>query len=139
MISLNQGVGIICLPFAIRGNLFAGNSVTVAGWGTTEYGGPLSSYLRKTDVGVIANSVCDDTFAVAASNDFICTYGNGKDTCQHDSGTNLFLQSAGRVYTVGVTSGGHGCGGSTPALNMRVTQYLDWIQQNTPGATYCSI
>lgn len=138
-IVFNVGVGVVCLPFIFGSNLFTNNLVTVAGWGTTSYGGPVSKTLLKTDTYVIANSVCAAKFPEASSNDFICTLNEGHDSCQYDSGTSLYLQYNARVYSVGVTSRGDGCGGSSPSLNMRVSQYLNWILQNTPGATYCSI
>ena len=138
-ISLNYGVGIACLPWLYTSQDFASYMVTVAGWGTTEFGGPLSNNLLKTDVQVISNSQCSSSFSQATSSNYMCTFYAGRDTCQYDSGTNAMLQLNGRMYSVGVTSGGSGCASSTPALNMRVTQYLSWIKAQATGATFCSI
>lgn len=137
-IQLNLGVGIVCLPFIFGNNLLTNALVTVAGWGTTGFGEPVSKTLLKTDVNVIDQATCFNKYPVASSYNFMCTYYPNRDTCQQDSGTNVFLQSSGRVYSVGVTSGGNGCG-TAPALNMRVTQYLAWIRTKTPGASYCEI
>ena len=138
-IQLNQGVGIICLPWSLTADTLTNYVVTLAGWGTTEFGGPLSNTLLKTDVNVISNSQCAATFSQASSNNYLCTFYQDRDTCQYDSGTSVMLQRNSRVYSVGVTSGGSGCGGSSPALNMRVTQYLSWIQAKATGATFCNI
>lgn len=137
-ITWNFGIGIACLPFSYSTSLFNGISVTLAGWGTSEFGGPLSKKLMKTEATVITNNVCKNTYSQAVSNNFMCTYTPGHDTCQFDSGTSAFASINGRMHSVGVTSGGKGCG-TVPALNTRVTQYLNWITTNTPDETYCSV
>lgn len=140
-ILLNKGVGIVCLPWL--GDLDSASTAPdaiIAGWGTTEFGGPLSKTLQKAVVSVISNSVCQRTYPQTSSNNFMCTDSNDdKDTCQYDSGTSVFRKESGRMYSVGVTSAGSGCGGSTPTLNMRVSQYLSWIKEKTTGAKYCSV
>lgn len=134
----NRGVGIACLPFLYNTSLFTGYSVTVAGWGTTSFGGALSNVLLKAYVNVISNTQCAADFPQASSNNFMCTFTPGKDTCQYDSGTNAFVNINGRMYSLGIVSGGKGCA-SSPALNTRVTQYLPWILANSQDATYCSL
>lgn len=136
-IRLNFGVGLVCLFFIFGNSSFAGTVVTVTGWGTTEISGRLSSTLLKTDTNVITNEVCMRHFPLAVTNNFLCTLRGGHDTCQYDSGSSLYFQYNSRVYSLGVTSSGAGCGSATvPTLNMRVTQYLNWIWQNTPDSNY---
>lgn len=71
----------------------------------------------------------------------ICTLTPGKDTCQYDSGGALYYtDSNSLLYNVGIVSYGTGCGSRyTPSVNIRVTEYLQWIRDNTPGATYCDV
>lgn len=140
---LNYGVGIVCLPWYGYTELL-GPNVTVAGWGSTEFGGPMSNVLRKADMTAITNAVCGATYSQTTSNlNFLCTteriVGADQDTCQFDSGTSVYREISQRIYSVGVTSGGYGCGGAAPTLNTRVTSYLSWITANSPGATYCQV
>lgn len=135
----NFGVGVVCLPFSYSTSLFTGLLVTIAGWGTTSFGGPVSDKLLKTEVRVIDNPTCKVSFTQASSYNFMCTLTPGKDSCQLDSGTNAYYPINGRMHSVGITSGGAGCGGTEPTLNTRVTQYLSWITSNTPGGTYCAV
>ena len=82
----------------------------------------------------------------------LCAYSNGKDTCQSDSGTNgnfcyslLFLLFQGgplitrgseveNYELIGVTSFGEGCAfRNWPGVYARVTKQLTWISQVTNG------
>jgi len=51
------------------------------GWGITEFGGPKSDTLQKVDLNVISLKKCNDSYG-DVTNDNICTYTPGKDTCQ---------------------------------------------------------
>lgn len=46
---------------------------------------------------------------------------------------------SGRAYSIAVTSGGKGCASSSPTLNIRVTEYLNWILSYANGATFCNV
>ncbi|XP_055604729.1 venom serine protease-like [Uranotaenia lowii] len=133
-IDYNRGVGPVCLPFNYWYYDFSTLQVDVAGWGTTSFGGQVSTTLLKTTLDVIANRACNVQYLTDKK---VCTYTTGKDTCQFDSGGPLFLRGAQRMYTIGVVSYGGACAASTPSVNIRVTAYLDWIQQKTPDASYC--
>lgn len=65
----------------------------------------------------------------------ICTYTPGKDTCQFDSGGPLLWMNPSnrRLYLTGIVSFGVGCGSDNPAVNTRVSSYLDWIVSKTSG------
>lgn len=65
----------------------------------------------------------------------MCTFTPGKDACQFDSGGPLLWLSPenNRLFIVGIISFGIGCDSDNPAINTRVTSYLDWIMSQTPG------
>lgn len=54
-----------------------------------------------------------------------------------DSGGPIYGNISGRVFLIGIISYGQGCATDVPSVNTRVTSYLKWIQDNTPGANYC--
>lgn len=130
----NRGVGPVCLPFNYWYYDFNKLQVDVAGWGTTSYGGPTSSTLRRVTLDVIANANCNVQYVNSQK---ICTFTPGKDTCQYDSGGPLYLRGEQRMYTIGIVSYGGACAASTPSVNTRITAYLTWIQSKTTDATYC--
>ncbi|XP_053684512.1 venom serine protease-like [Sabethes cyaneus] len=130
----NRGVGPVCLPFSYRTYDFQGLDVDVAGWGTTSFGGPQSTTLRRTTLKVLSNNNCNVQYV---NSNKICTYAPGKDTCQFDSGGPLYLRGVQRMYAIGIVSYGGVCAGATPSVNTRITAYLDWIQNRSPGAFYC--
>uniref|UniRef100_A0A182SJ24 Peptidase S1 domain-containing protein n=1 Tax=Anopheles maculatus TaxID=74869 RepID=A0A182SJ24_9DIPT len=136
-IIFNAGVGPACLPFRFTSSSFAGSFVEATGWGTTDFGAPASSVLRKVSLNVITQQSCQSSMPnILASH--ICTYTAGKDTCQYDSGGPLFYTSGGYVYLVGVVNYGISCASTKPSVSSRITSYLSWIQSSTPGVTYCS-
>lgn len=139
-ITLNENVGVVCLPWTLANNQFPSDDVIAAGWGTLEFGGPLSPVLQKVDLKTKTNEACGSSYPSLTSS-MICTYEEDKDTCQYDSGTSIYYSHPENslLYAIGVVSGGVGCGGSNPSINTRVTSFLDWILTKTPGATFCRI
>lgn len=137
-IEYNEDVGPVCLPWKFRSDLLESKPVTVAGWGTTEFGGPKSKTLQKVDLQTTTMARCKADYPTA-DDTMICTYAEDKDSCQGDSGGSVYYTDSGRVYSIGVVSGGSGCGGSQAGLNTRVSSQLDWIKANTVGAQFCKI
>lgn len=139
-ISLNENVDVVCLPFSLKQETFSSNTVAVAGWGSIEFGGPKSKILQKVDLNTIPNAECAQSYPNLTP-DMICTKTLDKDTCQSDSGGNLYYSNPSNslLYSIGIVSGGYGCAGPTPSLNTRVTSYLDWIVANTPEAKFCNV
>uniref|UniRef100_A0A182N2U9 Peptidase S1 domain-containing protein n=1 Tax=Anopheles dirus TaxID=7168 RepID=A0A182N2U9_9DIPT len=130
----NRGVGPICLPFTYSTYSFASLQVDIAGWGTTSYGGQMSTVLRKTTLNVLQNANCTAPYV---NDQKVCTFAVGRDSCQYDSGGALFLRGAQRMYTIGIISYGAACAASTPSVASRVTYHLNWIRQKTPEVSYC--
>ncbi|XP_053670992.1 venom serine protease-like [Anopheles nili] len=133
-VDFNRGVGPICLPFIFNTYSFAGLSVDIAGWGTTTYGGPMSTVLLKTTLSVLPNSGCTAPYV---NDQKLCTFAVGRDSCQYDSGGPLYLRGSQRMYSIGIISYGSACAASSPSVASRVTYHLNWIRQKTPDVLYC--
>jgi trypsin len=104
--------------------------VIAAGWGTLDFGGRPSEVLKHVFLNVVSSNSCTATQ--------MCTLTPGRDTCQNDSGGPLFfVDSNGLIYNVGVISEGIACDSGFPGINTRITEYLTWIEQNTPNTIYC--
>lgn len=82
----SRGVGPVCLPFFYPNADFSGVDVTATGWGTTEFGGRKSDYLQKVDLTVLKNDdpTCKEPYPTIQDSQ-MCTYKDGKDTCQVSS------------------------------------------------------
>lgn len=61
----------------------------------------------------------------------------GTDSCQRDSGGNLYWSYNNRQYTVGIVSYGKACASKYPSVNTRVTAYLSWISEQLSGEFLC--
>lgn len=42
----------------------------------------------------------------------------------------------GLLSIAGIITAGSGCASSYPSINTRVSSFVTWIKQNTPGAVY---
>lgn len=140
-IRMNPGVGIACLPFKYNTNTtsqFAGDIVVVAGWGTLEFAGFKSNILQKVQLTVTSQAKCQDAVGYINNNN-ICTFTPDKDVCQFDNGGGLWWTGPdnGRLYVIGVSSFNSHCAGPNPTESTRVTQYLNWITDNSPESNYC--
>ena len=64
----------------------------------------------------------------------LCAGEEGRDSCQGDSGGPMVTLTGGHYAIIGVVSWGRGCAMETaPGVYARVTQVLDWIQENVRG------
>ncbi|KAM3956808.1 venom serine protease-like [Aphomia sociella] len=132
-------VGPVCLPYKYADDDMSGDTLTVLGWGTTFIGGPKSNVLLKADLSVMEQDQCRNKFP-ALGPEQICTYTPGKDACQDDSGGPLLYTdpTTGLVFNIGVVSYGRYCASKgEPGVNTRVSEFLSWIEYNTPGTNYC--
>ncbi|CAG9855100.1 unnamed protein product [Phyllotreta striolata] len=125
----------LCLPPPqLRNDKFAGKKATVVGWGTTYYGGKESTVQRQAVLPIWRNEDCNDAYFQPITANFICAgYSQGgTDACQGDSGGPLMVYWDTRWIQVGVVSFGNKCGEpGYPGVYTRVTEYLDWIHENT--------
>jgi secreted trypsin-like serine protease len=106
-------------------------SVHVIGFGTTSEGGNVSQVLLETDVTYVDNDSCQTTWSQLVPSLHLCTgtVEGGKDACDSDSGSPLFVQdSKGNIIQVGIVGDGIGCArAGVPSLNTRVSTYTSWI------------
>ncbi|KAI1921067.1 hypothetical protein LOZ12_001132 [Ophidiomyces ophidiicola] len=104
------------------------------GWGATKEGSLENSpNLLFVDLQIIDRATCNAAYKKAAEpgtvteNMFCAANGQGKDTCQRDSGGSLFQDGV----VIGIISWGEGCANPNfPGVYTRVSMYLDWIKAN---------
>ncbi|KAJ8967877.1 hypothetical protein NQ317_016089 [Molorchus minor] len=125
----------ICLPPPhLKNEKFIGSRATVAGWGTTYYGGKESTMQRHAILPVWNNEDCNKAYFQPITTNFICAgYAEGKvDACQGDSGGPLMVLREAHWFQIGIVSFGNKCGeAGYPGVYTRITEYLDWIERNT--------
>ena len=61
-ITFSRVAAPVCLP-ASASSLYTGQVATVTGWGTTSFGGSLSSTLLEVDVTVVSNGQCSNSYS----------------------------------------------------------------------------
>jgi len=106
------------------------------GWGTDKFGGESSSVLLKVSLSMLSTETCMKNINIGSkiTNNMLCAYTPGKDTCSGDSGGPLNWEdnNTSQVYLVGIVSFGIGCAkDGYPGVYTKVTNYLNWIQQST--------
>lgn len=124
----------ICLPQGTR--TYEGEQATVTGWGTTSFGGAASKRLKQVTLPVWSNSECASAFPTHTIERGMLCAGEkqgGKDSCQGDSGGPLMIEGPRRRWMlIGVVSWGIKCGQpNSPGVYTRVSEYLDWIANET--------
>lgn len=135
-IKLNDLVKAVTLPtWNDTKNLYIERGVVVSGWGRTQDDPPRSSVLRYVETETITNSECNHAFGGFVTQNNICidTYAGQKNVCGGDSGGPMFITEDGELKQIGIASfvGPLGCSGGLPGAFVRITNYLDWIQDNS--------
>jgi secreted trypsin-like serine protease len=137
-----------CLPWNMVATNFSGASVLASGWGTTKpvpinvkNTDPSSTTLLKVTLPLLTTTECQKYMGSKVTDNMICTYKPGYDTCQGDSGGSIDYQSPNNnlYYAVGIVSFGYGCAQeNAPGVYAKVTKYLPWIQATAAGETFCN-
>ena len=80
-------MGPVCLP-SLPGPSYDNVLATVSGWGTLQSGGYQPDQLVEVNVTTMDNTECEDFYAgyEEITDNMICASGDGKDSCQGDSG-----------------------------------------------------
>lgn len=131
----NTYVWPVCLPEPADVKNAVNKTAVVTGWGTMYYGGPAATVLMEVGVPLWDNAQCQKRYTQPILKSAVCAggYEGGKDSCQGDSGGPLMIQKAdGRWTNIGIVSFGIRCGEPLqPGVYTMVTEYLQWIQNNT--------
>ncbi|VVC92730.1 unnamed protein product [Leptidea sinapis] len=114
---------------------FAGTQAVASGFGLTGDDHELTNQqsLSHVNLNVISNLRCSIAFPYVLQDSNICTSGRGgTSTCRGDSGGPLVVEWANRPILIGITSFGSalGCEVGFPAAFVRVTSYLDFINEH---------
>ncbi|KAL7646381.1 UNVERIFIED_CONTAM: hypothetical protein RMT77_003294 [Armadillidium vulgare] len=128
----------ICLPPS--GRKFENILATVSGWGYEKKKGSAVANLKKTNVTILSNFLCNKKISKYFSEDIMmCADSFNSQTCKGDSGGPLMIiNGSDKFVQIGVVSFGFGCPTRFfPHLYTRVNHYLQWIQNHTSDAAYC--
>jgi len=131
----SNSVWPICLPPPTE--KFTNRRAFVIGWGTIYFGGPTSSILQEVNVRVWEPKDCKKNYATLGRNvldTMLCAGETNKDSCQGDSGgpLNCLSPKTRKWELCGVVSWGAKCAEPDfPGVYTRVTEYLDWIDNNS--------
>jgi len=131
----SKSIWPICLPQPAE--TFDRRRAFVIGWGTIYFGGPTSSTLQEVNVRVWDQETCKNNYNKLnkkVTDDMLCAGEQFKDSCQGDSGGPLNCQNpeTKKWELCGVVSWGAKCAEPEfPGVYTRVTNYLDWIRNNS--------
>ncbi|KAL9706191.1 hypothetical protein quinque_009709 [Culex quinquefasciatus] len=110
---------------------------TTAGWGNTgnRDDEPIpTQFLQWAMDTVTSNLVCQLSYTWVRST-HICVSTDNGGPCNGDEGAPVTVREAGRIFLIGLHSfhysGIRGCDRGRSAVNTRITEYLDWIEQNS--------
>ncbi|ETN17734.1 hypothetical protein PPTG_05468 [Phytophthora nicotianae INRA-310] len=107
-----------------------GSVATVRGWGLTENGSQ-SLVLEEVNVKIISNAECNKEYSDRITEGMLCAgEGDGKDTCNGDSGGPLIENDV----LIGIVSWGGKCGANA-GVYTRVSYMLDYINDIVNGGT----
>ena len=121
---------VACLP-TDKAKDYAGEKLTVSGWGRLESGGDHPTVLHHVQVPAVTNKKCMTSYYDRITDQMLCAGQpeGGIDSCQGDSGGPLTAMENGRTAVVGVVSWGIGCADAGfYGVYARVTSVLDWIK-----------
>lgn len=122
-----------CLPNRHLANLLQKEDVmgVVTGWGTTQYLGRSSRFLRKVVLPVVDQGKCLlSTEQVITDNMFCAGYLKANmDACSGDSGGPFMVNYRGTWFLTGIVSWGEKCAAQNKyGVYTRLGNYLHWIQ-----------
>lgn len=136
-LNFNENVSAIGLPTLDIANKVSrvGDTLIISGWGMTR-GGDTSSrsqVLREAPLPILNSQKCSDHLGKTLTSGMICGGVNaqGQGGCHGDSGGPLAGAYNNKMYVFGVVSWGQPRICAVGGVYARVTEYLDWIVQNS--------
>ncbi|XP_062549425.1 serine protease 1-like [Armigeres subalbatus] len=112
-------------------------AATTAGWGNTgnRDNEPIpTQFLQFATDSVTSNVLCQLSYAWVRST-HICVSTDNGGACNGDEGAPVTTREANRIFLIGLHSfhysGIRGCDRGRSTVNTRITEYLDWIEQNS--------
>jgi hypothetical protein len=92
-VNISSTVGIVCLPLDPT-NTFAGEYLTISGWGTLMYSGMTSTVLKAAQVLALTHEECASLMDGMTYPDpalHLCATDINTDACEGDSGGSFVL------------------------------------------------
>ncbi|XP_044732865.1 chymotrypsin BI-like [Chrysoperla carnea] len=136
-VQLNNNIQLIRLPSKSDKSSHAEEPSIISGWGKpTDSASGISPVLKYAENRILTNEYCGELlFGREVPKTQVCQSGkNGNSACNGDSGGPLTITEKDNVKTqVGITSYGTilGCSIGLPTSYTRVSEYLDFIAENT--------
>lgn len=140
-----QPISIICSEQVDAGAQDVGVITTITGWGNTSQGGSGSDILQYIEVPVISpnDPGLGNNISINNNNEFFAgLVDGGADSCQGDSGGPVAVRNAEDTewLLIGITSWGYGCAqDGYPGVYTKVSNYINWINNNTDGCIDANI
>ncbi|XP_045451876.1 brachyurin-like [Melitaea cinxia] len=135
-VQFSDTIGPVALPLGdLSTQLFQGETAVASGFGITQDGGGIGDdhFLSYVSMDILSPTECTLAFPLQAKSATLCTRTTGgTSTCRGDSGGPLVVRRNGNSVLVGITSFGlaFGCQLGYPAAFIRVTSYLNFINEN---------
>ncbi|MCF7506621.1 trypsin-like serine protease [Vibrio sp. L3-7] len=129
----------------VRGNLNAGEMLTVMGWGDQNSSKDVyssKSELYQVNVPLVNQIECNNVpyrgYSSIGDDAFCAGYSDGGyDSCQGDSGGPIVISSNGKYEQLGIVSWGEGCAqAGAYGVYTNISHFDDWIDEQTMGFSY---
>lgn len=117
------------------------DTLTVVGWGVTQFGvySSVPDIFQEVDITYMPNSDCKiatneygQSYGEWITEDHLCAWQEGKDSCYGDSGSPLIKRgkSDEEDVQVGIVSWGVDCAGPLPGVYSRLSFMYEWVRES---------
>ncbi|XP_029653717.2 chymotrypsin-like protease CTRL-1, partial [Octopus sinensis] len=138
LVKLSQKAQVMpaVVPIALPENsteTFVNRECWVLGWGLTDSAASvIPNVLQEANITAITNEECAERWSfIEILESHLCVYKLASSPCNGDSGGSLACRDGNDTWRLaGVISWGIStCSGDYPAVNTRVSSYLEWIDE----------